>query len=361
MKRTILLCILFLTSCTPEESTHVDLVNTQSDILNNKVNSASIERLNLDKVEIETIALSEEQLLYNPEAALAEGSDTQISHPMSVQAGRSNIYIEDVGYGSLLVLDPETGNLDRATTAGAGPGEHGSRFDLSVNDSLLLISDREHGRLNFYDKSAEFLKSEETEPANLYGPINNDIMVVSKHPGAEGFDDGNLLKIVELDDRDEALATLMPKLIPAGMQPFVYSDLFYDVNDHNKLIASYLPLPWLFLFDLEFNHHQTIILEASRFQRLNRPKLEPVSPKEGEGMRAHRPINDLLILNNGDIAAVTGAGLVLLSKNKEGYYIDGIYTFRFDETYLPAQLISEHPETDDLIIISQDYVFKFSL
>lgn len=320
-----------------------------------------MERLNLDKAELETIALSDEQLLYNPEVALAEGFDTQLSHPMSVQAGRSNIYIEDVGHGSLLVLDPGTGNLERATTTGAGPGEHGSRFDLSVNDSLLIIGDREHGRLNFYDKSAEFIKSEETEPGNLYGPANSDILVVNKHPGAEGFEEGNLLKIVELNDRDVELATLMPKLIPAGMQPFVYNDLYFDVNDHNELIASYLPLPWLFLYDRDFNHQQTLILEASRFESLDRPELEPVSPQEGDGMRAQRPINDLLILNNGDIAAVTGAGLVLISKNEEGYYIDGIYTFRYDETYLPAQYISEHPETGELIMISQEYVFKVSL
>ncbi|MDZ7715497.1 MAG: hypothetical protein U5J95_04725 [Balneolaceae bacterium] len=52
-----------------------------------------------------------------------------------------------------------------------------------------------------------------------------------------------------IHDVRDTLKTIMPRIIPEGFQPQVFNHVYFSMNNHNRIAASYTPIPWILLYD----------------------------------------------------------------------------------------------------------------
>lgn len=327
--------LLLLLTCT--ESGERTLPVTESEPLNEKLQTAPVSWIDLDEVPVNDIHITEEQLLYSTYRDFDPGSDAiQLAHPHRLVAGDEHIYIMS-GLDRIVEMTPEGEITGYATRVGSGPGEHdhNTRFIFS-NDHNIFLNDSNHGRINVYDRDFSFKEEINILIPDIYLALNNEFIVFNNQQNygmhTEAPDQG-LLKIAPLSNPEDSVATIMPRIVPSGMQPAFYNGVFRSINRHNEIAAAYQPLPWIFLFDDSFNHHHTILLEASFLDTLSIPPLEFSEPRGTDGVGGRLPLTNLYFLDNGDLLIHSPfKGTLHVSPDQNGFYHpEQLYRFHLPE------------------------------
>src|SRR5690625_6097427 len=104
------------------------------------------------------------------------------------------------------------------------------------------------------------------EPYSSWGGITvNGEIILHLNNRSSGFApsyrEEGLVVVSSVDNLSDTLATLMPRIIPAGYQPQVYNEVQYSLNKRNQIVASYSPLPRFFIFNIQYDHINPVIPE----------------------------------------------------------------------------------------------------
>lgn len=335
MKKTIYFIIIatFLSGCNGEGNDEKFAISTPLEPLNQFVNASNIQRINVDEVPVREINITDENIIYSIHEVENE-DDPLLGHIKSATKVNSSLFISDITTRSIYKLE-SSGDISSALTeAGKGPGELGTSAEVMHNSEFIYVPDHNNGRVNRYNHNFEVERAlnnylmfdMEVSEGYIFGSNRNSQGLAPKNP-KEG-----LIVISTTESLQDTVTTILPRIVPSGYQPNVYNIADYSANSRGQIVASYSPLPWMFTFDEDFQHINTIMLNYSAFDTLETAEMDLFKPKGNKGYGGQTPINNLELLDNGDLFITLRKELLHLSKNEAQEY-EPISRIRFSHNY----------------------------
>ncbi|MEX2363103.1 MAG: hypothetical protein WD597_05745, partial [Balneolaceae bacterium] len=267
-----ILTFTFLANCT-ERKSNLSPPETPSQVLNDFVRSAPFQYINLDEVKSELIEVGEEDIIYSIHNSKAD--EPLLGFIASMIKVEDRFYINSEK--SIFEVNSEGKIKGPLTRLGKGPGEQNTRGMLLTNSEFIYVSDANNGRINRYTHNMEIADALFGFMSSMEVDLNNEqLLVYNRHSNgfAPAKPEQGLIVASTLNNLEDTLGTFMPRIIPVGYQPGVYNRTKFSINGNSQIAASYIPLPWFFLFDENQNHVQTLIMEYSIFQTMNIPSME---------------------------------------------------------------------------------------
>jgi len=283
--RKLLLLSLVLLSCDNQSST---LPETPSEVLNAVIQTAPQQIINIDNTQAQEIFIDEHNILFD----LNKQDSLFIGHLQSVTRRDGLIYLYDLESKAVYVLD-ESGELrGPETREGQGPGEHNVISNLDSNSAYIYLGDSNNARINRYTPEMNPL---DPMPDIFPGMISvSDEKIIYQNQGSRGFSpsapDQGRIGISSIDDVSDTLKTIMPRIIPGGFQPQVFNNVYFSMNNHNRIAASYTPIPWIFLYDENHELEKLLALNYSEFDKLDMPEMELFRPQSNQGYGGQTPM-----------------------------------------------------------------------
>lgn len=357
----LLIALICINGCSDHE------INTTSEALNNIVNSADYQIINLDKVNSNIIELKKENIIYSIHN---ESYNNSAGHIYSAIRIDSFFYISDLVTNSVHKINKDGRISSALTRAGKGPGELNTIGDLFYNSNYLFIPDYNNGRINIYSYNMVFknsinnylMKDMNVTDKYIFG-INRTSYGFYPEDSKEG-----LIVISSVNDLSDTIKTIMPRIIPEGFQPQVFNSVKFSINNHGRIISRYVPLPWIFIYDQRYNHVNTLLLSYTAFDTLNIPELNLFKPKGTEGYGGQNPINDIIILDNDDIYLTIRNEIVHLFKNNYARY-EGHCKIRFVHdlenpssywTWIFNKVFATSKNSDTIYVHNPEYMIWFT-
>lgn len=370
------------------ENGEKSLPETESDALNSFIRSAPSQFIHLDDVEVREITVSQNDIIYDVNQE-AEAGEPIIGTLSAFTYSAPSLYVYDNSSVAIYRISEDGGVEGPLTREGSGPGEHQLVRQIHANNHHIYATDGNNGRINRY--SHDMITAESLE-GYTYGRTDvNDELLASANQMNQGFAPREprqgLISIHSVNSLDDTLSTIMPRIVPPGYQPNVYNSTMFSMNQQDEMAASYLPLPWLFLFDDDFNHTGTLFLETTVFNQIDTPPLKLEKPDGNRGVGGAIPLFQFTLLNNGDLLItmpgvvesiptggetspfnpgyrITEHHLVHLVRGSDGRYdTSGVYTFKQEnsgqELWVMELAVSENG--NQFFGRNRDYLFRFEL
>ena len=361
----IFICLVNI-MCTNEGGDNVP--KTNSDRLNEFVHSKSVQIINLDNGPTTKLTVSPNEVIYHTETKLNNDSLT-ISQIDDFTYFSDGYHIYDPFQNLILVIDSSGSFQAIVGREGKGPGEYLYVTSIRSNSDILYVADANNARINRYDYKLNRLDALQpfiSNPTTSKIDLNNSIMLSGNSESA-GFnpkkESSGLITITNIEDIQDTLGTILPRIIPPGYQPAVFNQVSFTLNQNNQIAAAYRPLPWIFIFDENQSLVKVIVLEYSVFNEMDLPELELFLPKGNKGYGGAIPINDFELLNNGDILISIRDVLFYLKKNRDNNYsFQGKYVFNVSESDTSIRILNlEESQNGSIVGSNWDYLFEFKL
>lgn len=363
--RLKLLFILMVMICSCTKSMEREPPVTVSDVLNEFVRSAPFQYLNLDDAKSFEIELTDEDIIYDVNRETGNGP--LLGQITDFVVSNDHFYVYDMNTNAVFLIEKEGEVKGPLTRSGAGPGEHGGIRNLRSNNNYIFGSDINNARINRYSHDMVAIDA-------LYGfrsmflDLNNE-RILTDNRNSVGFapekPEQGIISVSSIYDLSDTLATILPRIIPYGYQPDVYNNPLFSINNQNKIVATYSPLPWLFLFDEEFNLTRTLILEYSIFDEMDIPEMDFFRPQGNQGFGGMMPITQYKIMDNGDLFITIERELIHLTPIHAGKYeVTGKYRFNYSGATYPMWDFSSVPEGGEQNIFyarNHEYLFRLNL
>lgn len=359
----IIILISINTGCS--ETPDREPPKTVSEVLNEFVRTAPFQYINLDSTNVFEIEIIEDDIIFDVTGEGKHG-EPLLGQITDFTYVKNVFYVYDMNYGAIFMIDKETGVKGPLTKSGRGPGEHLGVDKLLSNNHYIYASDRNNGRINKY--SHDMITDGVLDGFHSMFVDLSDEIILTENPNSVGFIPQNpeqgIINISLIDNLSDTLATILPRIIPSGHQPDVYNNPGFSINSQNAVAAIYRPLPWIFLFDNEYNFKQTLILEYSAFNEMDIPSLDFFKPRGNEGFGGTMPISQLRYTDNGDLFISIRRELIHLSPNIDGGYL-AVGRYRFHILHEKEPLwISNIFSTDnegEFYAGNWNYLFRFVL
>lgn len=311
----IILILLLLLSCDNQTPT---LPETSSDVLNTFVQTAPHQIIDVDNTRAEEIFIDEHSILFD----LNKQDSLLIGHIQSVTMREETIYMYDLGSKAVYLLDESGGLHGPKTREGRGPGEHNVISNLASNSSHVYLGDSNNARINRYTPKMNSLESiPEFYPSMI---SVSDEKIIYQNQSSSGFSPSSpnqgRIGISSIHDVRDTLKTIMPRIIPEGFQPQVFNHVYFSMNSLNRIAASYMPIPWIFLYDDNHELEKILVLEYSEFDKLDIAEMELFRPQSNQGYGGQTPINHYVLMDNGDLFITLRGEVIHLSTGKSGDY-----------------------------------------
>lgn len=352
--------------CTNEAENNIP--KTNSEILNDFVQSANVQYINIDNGQVTKLAVSSNQIIYQTNNNSNDDS-LIISEIGDFTFFVDGYHVYDPFQNSILTIDLSGSLQTIIGREGKGPGEYMYVTSIQSNSNTLFVADANNARINRYDYKLSVLDAFQpfiSNPSSSKIDLNNSILITGNSESA-GFnpDKGNkgLILITNVEDTQDTLGTILPRIIPPGYQPAVFNQVSFSLNRNNQIAASYRPLPWIFIFNENQTLIKVIILEYSVFNEMDLPKLELFFPKGNKGYGGAIPINDFELLTNGDIIiSIRDVLIYLKSIGDNGYTLQGKYILSLPENDTSIRLLNLEEDQNGRIIGSNwDYLFELRI
>lgn len=362
----IIFICLFNVMCTNKSD--INTPKTNSNILNEFVQSTSVQSINLDNGQVTKSTVSSNEIIYNTKTKLKNDSLT-ISQIDDFTYFGNDYHVYDSFQNSIFVIDSSGSFQAVVGREGKGPGEYLYVTSIRSNSNTLFVADVNNARINRYDYKLNRLGALQpfiSNPSSSKIDLNNSIFLSGNSESA-GFnpneDKSGLIVINKIENMQDTLGTILPRIIPRGYQPAVFNQVSFSLNQNNQIAATYRPLPWIFIFDEDQSLVKVIVLEYTVFNEMNLPELELFLPKGNEGYGGTIPINDFELLNNGDILiSIREVLFHLKSKRNNGYTLQGKYVFNISESDTSIRILNlEESHNGSLVGSNWNYLFEFNL
>lgn len=291
---------------------------TDSENLNELLRGAPINKVDLGAVTPDTLLIPADKVL-SPEIEAAEMLDSF----SSTQAIHFNDYV--------IVMEFLTNNIIAYTPEGEyhqriNEGEISQAASITANDTTLYIYDYGNKVIHSYDTDLRLeLSFPFFAPYYTQGSIKiNNTHLAYQREDASGFRVGNtevtqLLTIADIEAREEPVAQLVPRIVPSGKHPGGFNNLQFSLNSRSDIVSAYPALPYLFVYR-NFEQYRNIMLVSSTYEDVDNPELTPFQPVMGEAVRINNLMDQLYLMNNGDILMFSFGHLHHISLQRSGEY-----------------------------------------
>lgn len=341
--------LLFVISCSNDE---VVILNTPNDVLNSQLNSASSTSVILiDSTSVDTVFADQSNVI-SPQGNEPEVVMGRVSGLSSLN---EIIYLSDLQNSSVWRIDKNNDSMNLIGRSGSGPGEFEMLMGIEINSSSIFTV--EPSRIQQFDTTMTYVDEISQVVFGEKIAVSENYLIAPLNPNANDF----LLQVREAQAPFEEIARFMQPIIPPGFQPGAYNNVEFSINDSGQIAAAYLGLPYLFIFNEEFNIEQVIHFEFDG-DGLENPSPEPV--RNAEAMRVSSFIENLNLLDDGTIYFTHSMNMYKLVQERERYRLDKTihYTFsdpvKREETPWGLQPTSLHVH-DDIILVGS--IFEESI
>lgn len=316
------------------------LYGAESEVLSTLVKQTDLETIDLDAVPVKEVILSADDII---DLDSASNEELLIPYPAETEAREGKLFITDLMRSRVFIADSTNRVVRAVGRKGRGPGEFQEISGVTSHGRSLFIADHSLLRVNIYDmESLTFRKS-----FDMY-VTRDDIAASGRYICTSApYSDNTLVRVYRNGEPYDALASMLPKLIPPGKQPSAYNNFEIDAND-DRLVAAYPGLPYLFIFDPQFIPRKTIQFTSGAFDEFNNPAPVPLGEAKSDPFenRVRRYIYDFELSESGSLYLVIDNVLTVLETTGGNLRIDGRYRL-FDGTSGKKRLIT-------MIFISED-------
>lgn len=357
--KTFLIYILVQTAFGCSNPIEKEPPETVLDALNVFIGSAPFQYINLDDKDTQSITISENNIIYS----IVDDESSSIGSLSEFTKIDDRFYIYDSIGNAIFKIEMDGTISKPLTREGSGPGEHRLIFNLNSNSRNIYATDSGNGRTNLYTTEMDFAEHQ----TNLFFSDVNDELILLGNQLSRGIAPENPeqgLMVVRSLDTADTLATLMPRIIPAGHEPQMHNTVLVSLNQTNAIAAAYYFLPWFFLFDDEFNHIHSLILEYPVFDEMDIPPLDFFKDLPAQGFGGSRPVTEFKLMDNGDLFLSIRRELFHLSQAYDGTYeVAGKYQFYhpYEEEPLWISDIFSSQKENKFYVGSTDFLFRFDL
>lgn len=319
---------------------------TDSQELNELLGGAPINRIDLSRTTPDTLTISSGNVI-NPDIEAAEMLDSF----SSTQA----IYFN----GFLVVMEFLTDNVAAYTTDGdfiqrIGGDELLQAASITANNNRLYIYDYGNKVINSYNGELVYQRSIPfSAPYYTQGSLEiNNNHIAYQREDASGFRVGNsgvnqLLTISEIDRPESSVAEFIPRIVPSGKHPGGFNTLLFSMNSRSDIVSAYPALPYLFVYR-NFDQHRNLVLISSTYEDIDNPELTPFQPVMGEAVRISNLMDELYLMNNGDILLFSFGQLHRIRLLRSGdYQYSSSYALIKGDTGQMVQSINSIDESEE--------------
>lgn len=291
---------------------------TDSENLNALLSGAPINRIDLTENRPDTLFISAEQVI-TPQIESEEMLEP-FSSTHAIVFGEYLILME------FLTVKVAAYTRDGEYIKELAEGRISQAASITSNNDTLYIYDYGTKQIHIYDSDLIYQRSFPFEaPYYTQGSLKiNGDHIAYQNEDASGFrmaDSGvdRLLSIAPLDQPDSTIADLIPRIVPSGKHPGGFNNLLFSMNDRSDVVSSYPALPYLFVYR-NFQQYRNILLVSSSYEEIENPDLTPFQPVMGEAVRINDLMDDLYLMDNGDILLFSFGRLHYMQLQKDGGY-----------------------------------------
>jgi len=312
---------------------------TSSGNLNELLEGARINTIDLTDTGTDSLFIPVENII-NPEIEAAEMLDSF----SSTQA----VYFS----GHVIVMEFLTNNIAAYTPEGdfvqkIGGGEISQAASVTANSTRLYIYDYGNKVIHSYNGDFNYRESVPfSAPYYTQGSLKmNETHLAYQREEASGFRVGDsglneLLTVAEIDQPEAPVEELIPRIVPSGKHPGGFNNLLFSINSRSDIVSAYPALPYLFVYR-NFRQHRNLVLVSSTYEDVDNPDLTPFQPVMGEAVRISNLMDQLYLMENGDILLFSFGRLHHLKLRQSGDYEYGNgYRLVLGDTGIPVESIS---------------------
>lgn len=337
---------------------------TDSENLNALLRGAPINKIDLAESTPDTLLIPVEQVI-SPKIKLEE-----MFEPFSST--------QAISFGDyLIMMEFMTDNVAAYTRDGdyvqkLADGRLSQAASITSNSDSLYIYDYGMKEIHIYNSSLSYQRSFPFDaPYYTQGSVQiNENHIAYQNEDASGFRISNsgtntLLSIAPLGQPDSRIADMIPRIVPSGKHPGGFNNLQFSLNERSDIVTSYPALPYLFVYR-NFEQYRNILLVSSTYEEVENPDLTPFQPVMGEAVRISDLMDDLYLMDNGDILLFSFGQLhhIQLRRNGEYNYNQSQVLMRGDTGKIIQSVSSIDGSTDEprtFYIVSSGTLFEVEL
>ncbi len=360
-----ILAILFFSlthfACNMENENKIP--ETPSTVLKEFVSEAKHQYINLDSYKLNHQKITDDNIIFKLNFN-NEPNNALMGHLTKYTFSNFKFFIYDTEVKSIFGIDTVGVVEGPLTTQGRGPGEHISVGNIKSNKHFIYATDAFNGRINLYSHKL-VPKTSLQGFTSLFEIDLNDNIILTVNQKSIGINplDANqgVIAISSIADLTDTLATIFPRIIPEGYQPAMYNIPKFSLNSNNLIIAMYQFLPWIFIYDEDYNHQLSLIFEYSKFDKMDIPKMDFFKELDNEGFGGDFPFTGLKIMQNNHIFLYMGSELIHLIPSDGSYEIAGKYIFTIEGEQKPVWIsdIFSGMSENEYFIGSWYKIFRF--
>lgn len=343
----IIIVIVFIGSC--NSSTEI---STESKILNNFANKANIQTVNLDTHSIDTL-------------------NSEFFVKFSLNLEKKNVFVNDItGMGHtkeyfylftdenpfVIQFNRNGDFLQTFHPEGKGPGELMSLDKATITDEYIILLDATNSRISLFDHSMNFQKGYNVKGVDYTGHYSNFEATSKRILMQNTANTDSVIKVYSLNDGKE-VKNIMPRIIPAGMQPAAVNGYLASINNTNGIVTSYFGLPYIFHFNDSFELKKTIIVKAKYFQE-SIPSLIPQKERSGHHVGVTLIISNLNWFEQNKILMVNRNVISIIKTENSDAEI--IKRFRFDFPDAPSRRANDFGVRIEFVSYDESYFYVTS-
>ncbi|MFO7846441.1 MAG: hypothetical protein R6V27_07760 [Balneolaceae bacterium] len=335
---------------------------TESEVLNELLSAAPLSRIELNIDSGDTLLASKIQMTLP-----SRRSDEMLDSFRSTQIKVFGDY--------LVAMDFLTDNIAVFRKSG-GFVRYLNRNELSQAASLmsdgesLFVYDYGNKQLHRYNGDLSFEESVSfSAPYYAQGSVSaNRNHLVLQNEAATGFRVGetqdSLLAVMDINQPDQTLFKALPRIVPSGKHPGGFNNLIFSINERSEIAAAYPALPYLFLYR-NFEHVQTVVLQAADFETVDNPPLTPFQPVAGEAVQIQNLIDEVLLTESGNILMFGAGRLHHLKPRRNGDIVHHKSYNVVPEDGDPLESVSSldaDPDNPDIVYATSDgRIYRFEI
>lgn len=359
---TFIFLIVFLLSC--RNSNKPLPPKTASNALDELVQSAPFQYLNLDNIKTRLITLQKDDIIYSISKDISN-HETKFGHFTRFEKIGDQFLVYDGVVNSIYSIDL-SGNVNGPfTREGRGPGEHGNVGNLKANNKFIYVSDEVNARINVYNH--KFNPIGQIDSLSNFLDTNNTIFAMH-NKNSTGFAPINsqegLITLSFIDNVSDTFSTILPRIVPEHTHPQIYNISRASINDKNTILANYYFLPWFIIYHNSI-HIQTLIIKYSKFDKMNIPRFEIFKQLGNQGFGGVKPITEYKLMDNGDIFFSIRTELFHLTKSSDNfsYKLVGKYQFLSPKSLKLLWIVDifQSKKEDEFLVGSWEYLFRIDV
>lgn len=258
---------IFLLSCSQEQPT---IPKTENETLNKFLETVPLTSLiPIGSTPVDTVFADRTNMI----TPRIDESQTILGRVSGLTSFNDSLYIADQQNATIWKVN-DRGNIQTIGRGGNGPGEfemlmgieHNSSSIFSVEPSKIQRFSRE---MTYENEISQVVYGEKLAASDSY-------LFIPLNP----YTNEQLIQVREATYPFDEVARMMQPIIPPGYQPAAFNSVEIAANKSGHFVAAYNGLPYLFLFDSEFNIEKILYFQFSEGKSPDNPSPEPVNSSE---------------------------------------------------------------------------------